>query len=439
MARAAARGGSLPYDLLTEQAFERLCFHLLLTEGLRPRFWGRRGDRQHGIDLILSNGEVTTVYQCKHYKELGAGQLPQALEVFRRDWLDARPELGRPKSFVLCTSAVVKETTTWQEAKRDFHAATGVAVEEWHRDMLDGWLRGQPGIVADLFGDRVAELFCGLGRDWDLGLFRPLRPGSGDRRVDRFVQFRDDGRIVHDPEAASAFARLLGANGSPVVLLGGLAGTGKTMTALDLASWFDGGSWRVFYLRPATTDTVDNLVAGIRDRAFRPSIFVLDDCHLAFERVEALVERLAVIGDPRIKLVLVARVAPEGMDLLDPSGAAFVDRLRDDGRVIDIAADEARYRAIIANRRPDWPQPPVEQIMAWSGRDLAILDLVLEAVAPADLERVEVLEELYPAMLAAFFDGARSASAPTLRQLAAVAQFDVPVPRELFSEPRSGT
>ena len=39
---AAARGGSLPYDVLDSHAFERLCFHLLLAKSGGPaRFWGR--------------------------------------------------------------------------------------------------------------------------------------------------------------------------------------------------------------------------------------------------------------------------------------------------------------------------------------------------------------------------------------------------------------
>lgn len=430
--RAGAPGGSLPYDILSPEAFERLCFHIILAQVRTPRFWGRRGQKQHGIDLILSDGSASIVYQCKHYAAVGPATLKKALATFQRDWIEARPDLGLPHTFVLCTSAELKDTTEWEKHKRKFWDDTGVAVDEWHRDTLDTWLRDQPGIVADVFGDRMAEQFCGRGSKWDLGLFQPLTPGA-DERVDRYLELRDAGGIIRHTKNESEFYRILDQQG--VVLLGGVAGTGKTIAALDLASEFDGGSSRVFYLRPTDTHDVDALFAGIRGRAFRPSIFVLDDCHLAFDRVESVVRRLVATSDARIKLVLTARTPPESMDVLDPEGIEFVNRLRDRGQVIDVVADEARYRAIVGLRKPQWNDPPIDRLMASTGCDLAILDLVLDAAEPVDLENIEKLEDLFPSIIRKVFGGAKVVHAPNLKQLAAIAQFDVPVPTAAFPDP----
>lgn len=429
-----ASNASLPYDRLNEQDFERLCFHLLLSKNRKPRFWGRRGVRQRGIDLIVSDGDVFTVYQCKRYATVDAKDLKSALKVFYQDWLTGCPELGRPQAFVFCTSAVVRHTDEWQRVKRVFARRYRVAVDEWHREGLDAWLKHEPGIVADLFGDRVAEIFCGCGRDWDLGLFQPVVRGTDTARIDRFLALRDSARLVRDADVAADFDRVLRENGQGAVLLGGLAGTGKTMTALDLATAFADGTWRVFYLRPSETDSVDGLFDGIRHRAFRPTIFVLDDCHLSFGRVEQLYDRVCSLGDTRVKLVLTARLAPAGADAIHLAGARFVERLREAGQVIRIVAGEAHYRAIVRTRLPG-RDLPVDQLMDWSGRDLAILDIVLDTVTSTDQIDVARIEDLFQRMLASYFEGARTVYAPNLRQLAALAQFDVSVPRDLFPDP----
>ncbi|MGA2292029.1 hypothetical protein, partial [Bradyrhizobium sp.] len=422
--------GSLPYELVSEYAFERLCFHLLLKNGTSPRFWGRRGQAQHGIDLILSDGAASVVHQCKHAAAFDHRGLEAAVRKFQSDWL-TRPALGRPRSFVLWTSARLTDTVAWEDTKRRLARELKIEIEERHRDMLDAWLREEPGIVADLFGNAVAEGFCGRGRDWDLGLFRPLHRDSGDPRVALYLDLLEQDCIADHPADAEAFERIL--SQEQTVLLSGLAGAGKTMTALDLARRFDGGNWRTYYLRADDTQNVDYLYAGLRDRAFRPSIFIIDDCHRAFGHVDALRRRLAGLDRP-FKLVLAARSPPSGMDFLEPDGLGLVDELRLAGQVIDVAADEVRFRAVVAKRRPAWREPPIPRLTALSGRDLAILEVILEAAQYQDLVRSGKIEDLFPKILSLVF-GTHRAEAPNLRRLAAVAQFDLALPERLFPDP----
>jgi hypothetical protein len=400
---------------------------LLLDQGEQPRYWGRRGQAQQGIDLIFSNGCDSTVYQCKHHGRFTATELEIAVHKFEREWL-SRPELGRPQKFVLCTSARLN-LTTWETKKRNLAADLGITIEEWHRDTLDGWLRHKPGIVADLFGDRVAELFCGCGGQWDLGLFQPLVRGADKRTVDRYFDLLEADRIVRDPRDEAAFNEMLGR--SRLVMLGGRAGAGKTMVALDLARAFKGGEWAVFHLRADTTRNVDQLFFGIKGRAFRPAIFVADDAHKAYDEIETLVRRL-----PRewpVKLVLTGRTPPEGMDMLDPAGTAFVQELRQDEVFLEIEADEKRFRAIIAKRRPDWANTPLDRLMARTGRDLAILDLVLDELEPHELDETEAMEGVFERLVVQLFDR-NTIEAPRLRELAAVGQFDLALPKRMWKD-----
>ncbi len=425
--RAAVPGGGLPYDLLDPHSFERLCFHLLLARGAAPRFWGRRGQAQQGIDLILSDGHVSTVYQCKHHATFSATALDMAVRKFEQDWL-SRPELGRPETFVLCTTARLQDTTGWDRTKRRLSDKLGIAIKEWHRDTLDGWLRDQPGIVADLFGDQIAELFCGLTGNWDIELFRPIDRGFDRHRVNRYLDLVETDQLVRDARDEEAFAEILAR--SSVVLLEGHAGAGKTMAGLDLAVSHPPSAGRVFYLRADAIESLDRVVTGIKGRAFRPSTFIIDDTQIAFDKVERLVDRVRLLEGAT--LVLTARTPPPGMDMLDPVGTDFVANLRDGKQTIEIVADARRVAAVVEKKRSGWTAAPIDRVMAWTGRDLAVLDLVLEAVEPT--EEINTLEEVFPRVLQLVF-GAHSVNAPNLKRLAALAQFDIAVPREIFPEP----
>ena len=98
----------LPYSSLEGPGFERLCFHLLLAFGKRPRFFGKRGQAQWGIDLIVSDGERCEVFQCKNVAGYNELDLRGDLEKFEREWLGKRPDLIRPTKFTLCVPRTSK-------------------------------------------------------------------------------------------------------------------------------------------------------------------------------------------------------------------------------------------------------------------------------------------------------------------------------------------
>ena len=53
---------------------------------IRARPFGRKGDRQHGIDLLaeMEGGEVWD-FQCKHVKEWGPQKTRDAIAAYKRD------------------------------------------------------------------------------------------------------------------------------------------------------------------------------------------------------------------------------------------------------------------------------------------------------------------------------------------------------------------
>lgn len=427
---AAARDGSLPYSLLDPTAFERLCFHLLLarTDG-SVRFWGRRGQFQHGIDLLLSNGQVSTVYQCKHVAAFTAVDLRIALDKFQADWL-CRPELGHPERFVLCTSARITDTIAWETLKRDRAADLGVAVEEWHRDALDHWLRSQPGIVAELFGGRVAEAFCGHLAGAGQDLYRPIQPGN-DPQVDLCIQLRDRGHLIWADDELPKWRQMLERHGA--LMIGGKAGTGKTTAALALANEMQNNGWRGFYLRADASQDVDLLVTGLKARCFRPTVVVIDDCHKAPDLVERLLYRVGR-PDENLRLVLASRTAPDDAEPLASAVTDLLDALHYSGQVVKLTVDQKRVFAVMRARNAAWRDAASATLLAWSGADLAVLAMMLDAVSPADLKKSDKPISQFPAILRLLFGGV-TASAPQLRQLAAIAQFDTDVPAALFPEP----
>jgi hypothetical protein len=74
---------SLPYLDLGPRGLERLCFQLLVQQGAIPRFFGRPGQAQYGIDLVAETTGQRRVYQCKNLDhEPKIGEIREATEKF---------------------------------------------------------------------------------------------------------------------------------------------------------------------------------------------------------------------------------------------------------------------------------------------------------------------------------------------------------------------
>ena len=429
---------SLPYADLRGPGLERLCFRLLLADRKAPRYFGDNGEAQFGIDLIISDGDDCTVFQCKNHAGFEIGEFKALLAKFEQEWLLARPELPKPVELVVVWPVRHTERQDVETVKRDFFERTRVRIEIWHRDMLDHRLRDLPDIVADLFSLHAVQRFC-TRQNWDADIFRPLEPNSGDRRaIGRFLDLLRNNRIVLDPSEVERFDEILG--NQAVAILCGASGSGKTITSLALAKGFDDGAWRVFYVNLRQQVSEQQLVNGVRQRSISPTIFVFDDAHLNLDLVQQTLDRLAdILADGWVRIAVLIQAAGVGSQDYDGPIQDFIEECTTSNAVIELVATEARYAAILARSRPDLSSLSDERLrrlVVLSGRSLSLLDEVLPLFADADdLETVD-LERIFPLVLRRYFKKEKGGvSAPALKRLAGLGQFDVVVPVEDLPDP----
>jgi len=165
---AVAELGVLPYAKLLGPGFERLCYELLVAEGHSPRFFGRSGQRDYGVDIVVEKGGTRTVYQCKNPADTPSWtDVRDAVAKFESDWL-GEAGLPRPQGFVYCCPQPLDDldiAERWTQFKDAFRQHTGIEVSFWDKHELDTRLRRLPDVVAGLFSGSYAEHFCGRD-DW---------------------------------------------------------------------------------------------------------------------------------------------------------------------------------------------------------------------------------------------------------------------------------
>jgi len=431
-------GASLPYHQLGGPGLERLCYLLLLDKGKVPRYFGKPGQKQYGIDLLVAHGDETTVYQCKNVQSFPLQDMQAALQIFETEWL-GRPELPRPTDFVLCCPLPLRElrqNEAWTRLEQDLWARKGVRVAFWDRQYLDERLLHLPDVVADLFSDRVAEQFCNL-YDWNSDLFRPLVAGSGEKTVDHYLALKEAGRLYVEPKLEESFTRKLEVGGS--LLIQGLPGSGKTITGLALAETLRHrqGPYRIFYISLRHDLDEDTLVQGIRRRLTQPTIFLLDDCHGKYELLERVNDRLRPIlveRPSRGVLIFAARTTPtpEGVPRGDYS--AFETDLIESESVLEFQPTPLWFRHIIALAKPHFAglsNERLHKIFEFTGHDLLLLDQLLEMLgSPAEVDQLAP-ERLFEKTLVRYF-GSPTVYRPGFMKLAALAQFDLAPPVASF-------
>ena len=151
----------LPFDRITWQNFEKLCYRLARSEAdvQSCRIYGDAGHDQRGIDLFARRAgrEKWTVYQCKRVQDFGPSLIEAAVREFMRGELVANTEC-----FVLCTSESLRAPLRLDaiERMRDELKLWGVGLEVWDSEELNTKLKTQPLLVADFFHEAWARSFC---------------------------------------------------------------------------------------------------------------------------------------------------------------------------------------------------------------------------------------------------------------------------------------
>lgn len=435
----------LPYALLGGEGFERLCALLLIADGQTPRYFGKRGTADYGVDVIVSDGAGCVVYQCKNVATYKRGDLSRWLNTFAQAWLIERPHLPKPQKYVLLCPLDLRNKDDVEIAQSNFSRDYDVLVEIWQKTMLDERLKRLPDTVSDLFSATIADFFCSLGRHWDDGFTAPLAPsGRGARAIDRFLKLQEEARFAHDENVLEERLDLIEDEG--LVAFIGPSGAGKTMAALELASAMAEHGWRPWHVDMRNVDPA-RLYESIERRAVRPSVFVLDDCHLAPDQTHGLMTRIRTAGlNKRARLILTVTTTAISGDVAVDDGAVsrFVDEDIEPQQQINVHPKRDMYRRIVATARPDLGEistKTTEHLIATTAGNLFLLDEALRATTdtetgtPVTLDSI-TFETLQKETMERYF-GERFPSAPAIRRIAAVAQFDVSVPKAMIEEPPS--
>jgi hypothetical protein len=436
-------GIALPYGLLGGEGLERLCALLLIADLQTPRFFGKSGAADYGVDVIVSDGARCDVYQCKNVANYNAGDLEKWLKKFAKDWLTDRPLLPKPKKFVLVCPLDIRETSEIELTKTTFKRNNGVRVEIWNKTILDARLKRFPDIVADLFSPSAADFFCSLDRNWEDGFTAPLaQSGRGARAVNRFLELRQNARFAHGGDLLEEGLELVHEEGRVAFI--GRSGGGKTMAALELAFAMGERGWRPWHVDMRNADPA-RLYESIERRAVRPSVIVLDDCQLALSQAQRLLDRLRTSGlDKRIRLVMTVTTTADLDEQVFDDGAIsqFIAEYTEKQQRIVVRAHEETYRRVITSAGPNFAaisSKTIKRLIDTTAGDLFLLD---EALLTTDYSEIDgesalkgiTLEKLQKKVMDRYF-GEQYPSAPTIRKIAAVAQFDISVPKNSIETP----
>ena len=421
---------TLPFHGLGGPGFERLCYELLVAQGDEPRFFGRSGQPQYGVDLVAEKPGRTEVYQCKNLgSPPSSGDLTKYLEMFETEWLK-KAGLPRPTRFVICCPQMLRDSATdaeWQVARESFEKRTGVEAGLWHLDYLISRLRKLPDVVADMFSNRHAEAFCDPDQ-WNSDLFKPLRErSSGDRRLKRYFQSKESGRLYVDDGRKQSITEAL--NRSPVILVEGLPGTGKTFMALAVAEDLRDARQRTYFVDVGTDEfTIAGLKNGIRARVARPSIFVLENCHDKVDHVaQALADLAPLLEKKRATIICLARRRPGPLESRSDDSEFYVE-LKSLDAIVGFENDNEILKRVTEFWRPELTGlsgQRFSKLVALCGRDLYLLDEVLTLIgSPSEIEALSPAG-VFELVRKAYFGYKPAADFPVTRRLAALTQFEV--------------
>ncbi len=427
---SVANLADLPYAKLMGAGFERLCYELLVAEGHSPRFFGRSGQPDYGVDIVVETDGTRTVYQCKNLTAMPSWtDVRDAVTKFEIDWLD-KAGLPHPDAFVYCCPHPLDDQKwgeKWTRFKDEFIQRTGVNVNYWDKHALDTRLQRLPDIVASLFSGSYAEHFCNR-YDW---LDTPwTRVSWGETRhapIMRFFERHQNERINVMESDEELFQEILST--SSVLAIRGLPGSGKTFTGLELACRLRIPIRRIYYATFKDKPEFSQLWQSLKRRKSLPTLLLLDDCHLNLEQTGMLLQRLhPELSDSKglVKLVLVLR------DLPSSSSENLVDtpdwllQLEQDGLVMDMKTDPARTYAVTVHLRPDFTglsRQRRERLHHITGGDLLLLDEILQGIgSPQELDNISH-ERFYNSVRSQYFGG--NVQLPTIQRLACLAQFEL--------------
>jgi len=420
---------TLPYHDLGASGLERLCYELLLSKGYEPRFFGRTGQAQYGIDIVVEENNAIEVFQCKNLRAAPtAATLNGYLTKFEHDWL-AEADLPRPSRFVLCCPTPWRDSraeTQWAAIRATFEQRTNISLGLWDQDLLDAWLKKLPDIVAHGFSDQHAQAFCVT--DWKTDLFKPLQGNAtGDRRIGRYISLRSKNHFCLDQEREFQINTAL--SRSPVIVVRGAPGTGKTFMALHAAEEMRPIPRRTYFVDVGDQEfSKTHFRDGVRARLSRPSVFVLENCQDKEELVAEAIDDLAPsLASARTAIICLFRRVPTLLEDRRDDAELFLE-LESHGAAVDFEVDVQLVKRFVEFWRPDFvglPRERLSKIMAVCGGDLYLLDELLGTLdSPSEIDQLSPTK-MSTTVLRRYLGAASVEQFTAARRLAALAQFEI--------------
>jgi hypothetical protein len=208
----------LPLASLEPEVFERVVAELVKRQiNLGAQFYGRRGQKQHGLDIVERRTDHEyCLYQVKRYETIGPRRLRDAVEQFAGSPRTANFEGAKrkfdPREFVVATSALFESDTGNVEELRTLQDeyAGDLEVSVWGAEALSLKLRDAPHLVYAVFGPAWAKAFCGYeSSSKDLAQPNPLGLVEGPLAVLGLAAMEADAVAIEATDPAEA-ARLFG-------------------------------------------------------------------------------------------------------------------------------------------------------------------------------------------------------------------------------------
>ena len=160
----------LPLYQLDPEVLERLAAEVVShRNNLGTHFYGRRGQKQHGLDIVeLETDSNSSLYQVKRYETLSAKQMDDIVEEYagppRPVGYVGPKRRFDPHRFVIVTSAPVESDTGNVDGLKDLQDAYqgDLTIEVWGAEALGRKLRDAPHAVLAIFGTPWAKAWCGF-------------------------------------------------------------------------------------------------------------------------------------------------------------------------------------------------------------------------------------------------------------------------------------
>jgi hypothetical protein len=166
---ALKNASTLPVASLDPEVFERVTAEILAKrDDSSVHFYGRRGQKQHGLDIFEEQASGDRVlYQVKRYVTITPDEIREAVIDYagqpRSTGSNAPPRKFQPNRFIVVTSARLDDDTAKTEAISDLQTKYrgDLGIDVWGAEAVSYRLRDMPEVVTAIFGAAWAEEYCG--------------------------------------------------------------------------------------------------------------------------------------------------------------------------------------------------------------------------------------------------------------------------------------